>query len=63
MHPHLMQIIAIERQHDLERAAGCCTPLAEHRRAVRRPSPRNRVRSLIAAAHPALGSEPSACCA
>jgi hypothetical protein len=61
MNPHLTLIIATERQRDLERAAGCCTPLAEHRRAVRRPV-RNRARSRLESRRPAV-SEPSVCCA
>lgn len=32
MSPHLNAFMAAEHQRDLERASGCCTPLAEYRR-------------------------------
>lgn len=60
MNPHLALILATERQRDLERAAGCCTPLAEHRRAVPRRA-RGRVWGLAAARRRAV-PEPSVCC-
>lgn len=61
MNPYLALIIATERQRDLERAAGCCTPLAEHRRAARRPI-RSRLPDPMGSRRPAA-SEPTVCCA
>jgi hypothetical protein len=36
MNPHLTVAVAAERRRDLERAAGCCTAPAAHRRTVAR---------------------------
>lgn len=36
MNPNLMHTVIPERQSELERQAGCCTPAAEHRRAIGR---------------------------
>jgi hypothetical protein len=57
MTPHLTALIAVEHQRELERQAGCCTPLAEHRRSIRRGL---RAR-LAARSAPAV--RPAACCA
>jgi hypothetical protein len=37
MNPNLMQAVITERQRELERQAGCCTPAAEHRRLIAGP--------------------------
>ena len=37
MSPNLMNALVAERQQELERQAGCCTPAAEHRREMTRP--------------------------
>jgi hypothetical protein len=34
---HLTAAVARERRVDLQRAAGCCTAVLEHRRALERP--------------------------
>lgn len=62
MNPRLALIIAAEHQRDLERAAGCCTPLAEHRRAGRRLRVAGRVRGLARSRRPRV-AEPAVCCA
>ncbi len=36
MNPYITQALALEHQRDLEAQAGCCTPVAEHRRALGR---------------------------
>ncbi len=36
MNPNLMHAVIDERQNELERQAGCCTPAAQHRREIRR---------------------------
>ncbi len=48
MPPNLNAALATARQADLERQAGCCTPLVEHRRTLRR-SLRERLGSRRAA--------------
>ncbi len=50
MTPHLNVFFAAAHQRDLERAAGCCEPDAEHRRALRR-SLRRRLTARRARAH------------
>ena len=36
MSPNLIHALAVERQEQLERQAGCCTPAAHHRREMTR---------------------------
>lgn len=58
MNPHLAAALAAERQSDLERMAGCCTPAAEHRRAAHR-----QVRDQLSALRSRGGAvRPGACC-
>lgn len=59
MNPHLNAAIAAERRRDMEHAAGCCTPVAEYRRPLRRVWPRRLPR--LGAGRPPVRR--SACCA
>ena len=43
MNPNLIHAVAAERQHELERQAGCCTPAAQHRRLMTRPGLLGRI--------------------
>jgi hypothetical protein len=55
MNPNLIAAVAAEHQRELERHAGCCTPIAEHRRAVT-PGLRERLPARRrAAGRPAVG--------
>jgi hypothetical protein len=59
MNAHLTATVAAERRRDLERAAGCCATLAEHRRTLARAGRRRRTISALPL-HPAAQSP--ACC-
>lgn len=58
MNSHLTQTLALEHQRDLEAQAGCCTPIAEHRRALRRSFRERLVDRPISGA-----TQPTVCCA
>jgi len=58
MTPNLSYAVATERQHELERQAGCCTSAAEHRRRTTHPGLLGR----LTARHRRPGA-PAVCCA
>jgi hypothetical protein len=59
MNTYLNAAVAAERQRDLQRAAGCCSALLEHRRALARAvGPR-----LNLSLRRRRAAEPTVCCA
>ncbi len=58
MTEHLTAAVARERRCDLQRAAGCCTALPAHRRALEEPVGRRPRLALFRRPGP-----PLACCA
>jgi hypothetical protein len=61
MNPYLIAAVAAAHQSELERQAGCCTPMAEQGRNLPRPV-RPGLRRRLAARRVAA-APPAACCA
>jgi hypothetical protein len=59
MNGHITAAVAATRNRDLRRAAGCCTPVPEHGRALARAA-RGRLR--VSTLRP-RSPEPISCCA
>jgi hypothetical protein len=57
MNEHLTAAVARERRLDLQRAAGCCSALLEHRRALKQTVGRRL------SAWPRRPTQPLGCCA
>jgi hypothetical protein len=57
MNPYISNAVIAARQDELERQAGCCTPVAEHRRSLRAAARERK------AAHRLVPTRKSACCA